>query len=133
MSKDRSLRDRNHRGESLEPSVCCPQSIQLWSKKGTQAGSGVLRRGDTELEGLESQGRKSLQDGALGRREPRNLPSTDQPVHVRIMPEARKDPPRGSKEVISRAQAGCEKCGLILTARPENLEKRQSIKWVLPL
>lgn len=133
MSKDRSLRDRNHRGESLEPSVCCPQSIQLWSKKGTQAGSGVLWRGDTELEGLESQGRKSLQDGALGRREPRNLPSTDQPVHVRIMPEARKDPPRGSKEVISRAQAGCEKCGLILTVRPENLEKRQSIKWVLPL
>ena len=46
---------------------------------------------------------------------------------------ARKDPPRGSKEVMSRAQGGCEKCGLILTARPEKLKKRQSIKWVLPL
>lgn len=133
MSKDRRLRGRNHRGESLDPSVCCPQSIQLWSKKGTQAGSGVLWRGDTELEGLESQGRKSLQDGALERREPQNLPGTDQPVHVRNVLEARKDPPRGSKEVMSRAQAGCEKCGLILTARPENLKKRQSIMWVLPL
>lgn len=91
------------------------------------------RRGDTGLDSLESQGRKSLQDGALGRREPWSLQSTDQPMHVRIVPEARKDPPRGSKEVMSRAQAECEKCGLILTARPENLKKRQSIEWVLPL
>lgn len=111
------VQGRNHCGESLDPSVCCPQSIQLWSKKGTQALSGMPRRGDTELEGLESQGRKSLQDGALGRREPRSLQSTDQPVHVRIVPGARKDPPRGSKGVMPRTQTRCEKWGLILTAR----------------
>lgn len=34
-----------------------------------------------------------------------------------IVPEARKGPPRGSKGVMPRTQAKCEKWGLILTAR----------------
>ena len=33
------------------------------------------------------------------------------------MLKARKDPPRGSEGVMPRAQARCEKWGLILTAR----------------
>ena len=53
-----------------EPPVCCPQSLQLWRRKGIQAGSGVPPRGDTEWEAWKAKAVRVCWTGALERREP---------------------------------------------------------------
>ena len=95
----------------LPASSCDLLSVVLWGRYPDlrQLSAPV---GDTELEGLESQGRKSLQDGALGRREPRSLQSTDQPMHVRIVPGPGKTHQEGQRKSCPELKEDVKSVGL---------------------
>lgn len=77
---------------------------QLRRRKGIRAGSGVPPRGDTEWEAWKAKAVRVCWTEPWKEGSPRSVLC----MRGSIVPEARR-PPRGSKGVMPRTQARCEK------------------------